>query len=74
MAKRPAGANSIRQYERGARQMIDASARLNGVSWGAASPAEKIDGLLAYLGKDGKEYILCQGTVGHYAQCAEIAI
>lgn len=71
MGKRQAGSNSKRQYERGADRMIAASAREAEFDWGAASPGNKVDGLLNYLGKDA---VLCEGTVTHYVQCASVAI
>src|SRR5690606_5095100 len=71
MARRRAGANSRRQYERGASQMILASAREVTGDWSAASPAEQVRGLLAYLSSDRK---LRPGTVSHYVQCARVAI
>ena len=71
MVVRKAGSNSRRQYERGADRMIAASASEAEFDWHAALPGEKVDALLAYLGKD---VTLCAGTVTHYTQCARSAI
>jgi hypothetical protein len=51
--------------------MVAASERHAPFDWSVASPSEKIEGLLAYL---GKVETLCEGTVSHYVQCAQVAI
>lgn len=71
MAKREAGENSRRQYDRGATRMLVASERRAAVARGAASPIEQPADFLAYLGQNGK---LRPGTVSHYVQCARVAI
>lgn len=71
MVKRKAGANSKRQYGRGATQMLDASAAQAGLDESSASSMEMIGALLKYL---ETEATLCEGTVSHYVQCAKVAI
>lgn len=71
MAVRQAGANSMRQYDRGATQLIAASARQSKIDWLQMAPAQKVAGLLDYL-QTGET--LCEGTVSHYIQCARTAI
>jgi hypothetical protein len=71
MVRRSAGDNSKRQYERGATQMLDASAVRAGLDQNAAPQDRRLAALLEYLRRDGT---LCDGTVSHYVQCARVAI
>jgi hypothetical protein len=68
--KRTAGANSLRQYERGAEQLINACAQHVGPGWVGAGAEKKVAWFLSYL----ESYdILCKGSVSMYRQCAKVA-
>lgn len=71
MAKRQAGSNSKRQYERGANYMIEWAKRDCGFDWQTATAASQTAALLRYLNTDDR---LCAGTVAFYIQCARVAL